>query len=483
MENNETDIKRVIIDKAKEEYKRRFLDYKPYPKQKLFHDLGKVKRERAFMAGNRLGKSLSAAHEVAFHLTGRYPAWWEGRRFDHPVDAWAGGVTSISTRDIIQDMLFGHHWSVMDHGILLPDDVIEAPVMAKGVTGLIDTIKIKHISGGVSTLQFKSYEQGREKWQGVARDFIWLDEEPDEGIYTEALARVFSKHGCMLATFTPLLGMSNIAMRFWEQGPYDPADPEGKAVPEDKRNPDRALVLMGINDVTHYTDEEKASIIASYPAYEREARANGIPSLGSGRVFHVAQESISIPVMPAIPRHWPRVAAIDIGWDHPTAVSWLAWDRDTDIVYLYDCYKESEMTIAEHASRIKKRGDWIPVAWPHDALQADKQSGTSIADLYRAEGVNMMFERATMEDGSSSVEASLMMMEKRMKEGTFKVAAHLTDWFDEFNLYHRENGKIIKQKDDLISSTRYAMMMLRFAECEENSHSGSWAKPKTNWIL
>lgn len=428
----------------------------------------------------------AAAYEMAFHLTGRYPSWWTGKRFDRPITAWAGGVTSISVRDILQDKLFGQDWHIMDYGALLPQDVVDEPIMAKGVTGLIDTIKIRHTSGGISTLQFKSYEQGRTKWQGVGRDVIWLDEEPDLDIYTEALARTNATKGILFATFTPLFGMSQVVTQYWEQGPYDPADPTGATVRKDKYNPDRALVLMGIRDVEHYTEEERQRIINSYPAFEREARANGIPSLGSGRVFKVAQETISIPYIPELPPHWPRICGIDIGWDHPTAVAWLAWDRDTDVVYLYDCYKASEVTIAEHASRIKKRGDWIPVAWPHDALQADKQSGTQIADLYRAEGVNMLYERATMEmpDGTltSSVEATLMAMEQRMIDGRFKVASHLTEWFDEFNIYHRKEGKIVKEKDDLISATRYAIMMLRYAETESHS-SNSIGQPDLSWVV
>ena len=481
------ELQQQIQEQAKLELRRRFLQYKPYKKQLLFHTLGSTKRERALMAGNQLGKTHSAAFEMAFHLTGRYPEWWQGKRFDRPITAWAGGVTSISVRDILQDKLFGQDWRTLDHGILLPQDVVDEPIMAKGVTGLIDTIKIRHASGGISTLQFKSYEQGRTKWQGVGRDVIWLDEEPDQDIYTEALARTNATKGILFATFTPLFGMSQVVTQYWEQGPYDPADPNGEKVKKDKYNPDRALVLMGIRDVDHYTEEERQRIINSYPAFEREARANGIPSLGSGRVFKVAQEAVSIPCVPEIPAHWPRIAGIDIGWDHPTAVSWLAWDRDTDTVYLYDCYKVSETTIAEHASRIKKRGEWIPVAWPHDALQADKQSGTQVADLYRAEGVNMLYERATMEmpDGTltSSVEATLMMMEQRMLDGRFKVAAHLTDWFEEFNIYHRKDGKIVKEKDDLISSTRYAMMMLRYAEVESQSSKAYVPPPDTSWIV
>lgn len=479
--HNNPAIQEELKSLARKEAKKRFLDYTPYAKQALFHKLGATKRERALMAGNQLGKTMSAAYEMAFHLTGRYPSWWEGKRYYEPVEAWAGGVTSISVRDIIQDKLFGKDWRVLDDGILLPDDIIEEPLMARGVPNLIDTIKIKHISGGTSILQLKSYEQGREKWQGTKKNIVWLDEEPPIGIYAEALARTnAAKGGMLLATFTPLMGMSDVVLGYWEMGAYD-------GVASEKKNKDKALVLMGINDVDHYSAEQKATIIASYPAFEREARANGIPSLGSGRVFKYSREDIVINNMPPIPSHWPRIVGLDIGWDHPTAVCWLAWDRDTDTVYLYDCYKESEGIIAYHAGKIRAGGDWIPVAWPADALQSDKQTGETVADLYRSYGVNMLYEQATLElsDGktTNSVEASLYEMDKRMQTGRFKVASHLTEFLDEFDLYHRDKGKLVKLKDDLISACRYGIMMLRFAETEGVTHGSADFQPSTDWIV
>ena len=67
--------------------------YRPYPKQFDFHELGREKRERMLKAGNQQGKTLAAGAEVAMHLTGLYPDWWTGRRWDRPITAWASGVT------------------------------------------------------------------------------------------------------------------------------------------------------------------------------------------------------------------------------------------------------------------------------------------------------------------------------------------------------------------------------------------------------
>ena len=77
------------------------------PKHKLFFESGASYNERIFMASNRSVKSISGAFETALHLTGDYPDWWTGKRFDHPVNVWACGSTARSTRDTCQKELIG----------------------------------------------------------------------------------------------------------------------------------------------------------------------------------------------------------------------------------------------------------------------------------------------------------------------------------------------------------------------------------------
>jgi hypothetical protein len=230
------------------------------------------------------------------------------------------------------------------------------------------------------------------------------------------------------------------------------------------------VTTMTINDAEHYTQEQRDSIIASYPEHEREARAKGIPILGSGRVFPIAEDAIKVTAF-AIPPHWPRIIGLDFGIDHPTAVVWMAWDRDSDTLYVTDCYRVKDQSIVIHAAGIKARGDWVPVAWPHDGLQRDKGSGEQLATQYKSQGLNMLKDRATFEDGSSGVEAGVAEMLSRMQTHRLKVFAHLEDWFEEFRLYHRKDGMIVKMTDDLLSATRYAMMMRRHAKTQQESES------------
>jgi hypothetical protein len=222
---------------------------------------------------------------------------------------------------------------------------------------------------------------------------------------------------------------------------------------------------MTIDDAEHYTPEQRAAIIASYPAHERKARAQGIPILGSGRVFPVDEDDLKVEAF-AIPRDWAQIGGLDFGWDHPTAAVRLAWDRDADVIYVTHSYGKREATPIMHAAALKAWGDWLPWAWPHDGLQHDKGSGEALAAQYRDQGLNMLHEKATFEDGGNGVEAGIQEMLDRMLSGRWKVFKHLEDWFAEFRLYHRKDGQIVKLNDDRLSASRYAMMMKRFADTE-----------------
>lgn len=397
--------------------------------------------------------------EHAMHLTGRYPDWWAGAVFDSATVGWAASETSQGTRDTVQRILLGQvgAWGT---GAIPRDAISEIKRASSGVADAVETVLVRWGGGGdvqaeTSRVTIKTYDQGRQRWQGETLDFVWFDEEPPADIYYEGLTRTNARGGLVTLTFTPLLGMSDVVRRFLQD------KPAGSVV-----------VNMTIADAEHYTPEQRAAIIASYPAHEREARINGTPTLGSGRIFPLPDDAVAEPQVRLEP-HWPRIAGIDFGWDHPTAVVWIAWDRDTDTAHVYDAYRVSEATPMVHSLAILARGDWIPVAWPHDGEQTDKGSGEALASQYRKYGVRMLKDRATHApdrgkgqaegQGGNSVEAGLMMMLDRMQAGRLKVARHLVDWFEEFRLYHREDGKVVKVGDDLMSATRYALMMLRHA--------------------
>lgn len=243
----------------------------------------------------------------------------------------------------------------------------------------------------------------------------------------------------------------------------------------------RHITRMTIEDAEHYTAEQRAAIIASYPEHERDARTKGLPQFGSGLVFPVADENVACEPF-AIPVHWHRIIGLDFGYDHPFAAVALAWDKDTDRLYVTSEYSERHQTPLIHAAAIKPWGAWIPCAWPHDGLQHDKGSGEELAAQYRRQGLNVLAEHATHEEGGYGLEAGITEMLDRMKTGRLRVFSTLLHWFAEKRGYHRKNGLIIKERDDLMSATRVAVMMRRFAEAkrERSARAGTRSGP-WNW--
>jgi phage terminase large subunit-like protein len=188
-----------------------------YPKHLEFFRLGATVEERCFMAANRVGKTVAGGSETTLHLTGRYPDWWEGRRFAKPVDWWAAGKTGETTRDIVQHELLGPvgEWGT---GLIPGDDLVRVKPRS-GIADAVDTIHVKHLSGGTSRLKFKSYDQGRQSFEGTKKDGIWCDEEPPFDVYGECVLRTAATvpgqaGGVIMLTFTPMLGLSETALYF-----------------------------------------------------------------------------------------------------------------------------------------------------------------------------------------------------------------------------------------------------------------------------
>ena len=193
--------------------------------------------------------------------------------------------------------------------------------------------------------------------------------------------------------------------------------------------------------------------------------------LGSGRIFPLSDDQVSVKAF-QVPDHWPVLGALDFGWDHPTAAVRISHDKDADIAYVTHAYRVKEQTPIVHAGALRQWGN-IPWAWPHDGEhQTASGGGVDLATQYRKQGMDMLAERAKPEKlsrkagqspASGSVEAGIMDMLDRMQGGRLKVFEHLWEWFEEFRLYHRKDGKIVKKGDDLMSATRYGVVSLRYA--------------------
>lgn len=197
-----------------------------YPKHVAFMNRGSEYRERAFIAGNRCGKTVTGAFETTCHLTGEYPHWWQGKRFTKATRGWVGGDTGKTLREIVQHELLG---PLDQEGTgMIPRHMLHHRSMRGGTAGAVDTIYVKHTSGGLSTLTLKAYEEGRKSFQGAGLDFVWLDEEPPHTIYVECLLRLTTTAGVLFLTFTPLEGWTTVIDEYMSQADrYSPPSGEG----------------------------------------------------------------------------------------------------------------------------------------------------------------------------------------------------------------------------------------------------------------
>ena len=435
--------------------------FRPYPKQQAFMDAGLSYRERLLIAANQVGKSYCGAAEAATHLTGEYPADWFGRKWQRPVRAWAAGESSSLVRDVSQKLLCGEAGvdAMLGTGMIPKEAFVEKPSLARGVTDAFDTVQVKHLApdqasvDGISVLRFKSYEQGRQKFQGETIDFAWCDEEPSMEVYGEILTRITATDGMVYTTFTPLKGMSQVVRRFLNEA-----------------DDGRFHINMTIDDAEHIPEEKRNAIIAGYPEYQREARARGIPMQGEGLVFPYPTSLLAEPTIEYVPSYWTKLWSIDFGIAHNFAAVLMAWDKDADVLHVLHTILMSgvgqTITPLQHSAAMKAYAANIPVAWPHDGNNREKGSGEALAAIYKREpqGLLMLPSHATFPDGGYNFEAGIAEMQTRMEAGQFKVAAHLADWFEEQRNYHREAGLVVKVHDDLMSASRVGIMARRFGK-------------------
>jgi phage terminase large subunit-like protein len=431
-----------------------------YPKHLEFFRNGATHTERVFMAGNRVGKTVAFGTEIAYHLTGKYPHWWDGKRFKRPIRALVSGDTHETTRDILQLKLLGGTTDKPENiGTgLIPGESIVSVVPRPHVKGAIERATVRHVSGGESEVWLRSYEQGRIIFQGFELDIFWPDEECPEDVYEEGQVRLLTVGGISALTFTPLNGLTplvqSIQRRAHEGGPGAPA-----------------ITQCGWDDVPHLDEHAKAALLAKLMPHQRQARTKGVPALGAGAIYPVDEEDIVCDDF-KLPAYWPRAYGMDVGWNR-TAAIWGAEDRETDTTYLYSEYYRGQAEPSVHAAAIRSRGEWIPGAIDPASRGRSQKDGEQLMQSYTDLGL-------LLTPADNGVESGIYDTWERLSTGRIKVFRSLQNWLAEYRIYRRDlNGKIVKQNDHLMDGTRYHTKTGRSLACVQPRLTQR--KAATNW--
>jgi len=451
-------------DKVAEDFLKEFVFYSPTPKQLSFHGAGLKASERLFLGGNRTGKTNAVCMEMAMHLTGVYPDWWTGYRYQRPISAISASISLKDTRDILQKKLF-----VGDIDGSMPPILHESYIVEKTnttIAGAFDTVKIRHVSGGVSELKFKAFQQGESSFQGVKADFIHLDEVPNFKVYQEALIRTTSfdqEKTFLVCSMWPERGKDDLISHFLDYAP------EGEV------RGGRFYIMASWADNPHLKEEERQRLRQSVPSWQLEAREHGIPVFGQGKVFTMRETELFVDPF-EIPKHFAFVYGLD-----PSSSSggtWgsvlLAHDRDNDVVYAVSDYKLSNATPTEHASNLSRMipEGCIGMVDPAGAGENMHTKEKTIDFLQNRSGLSLI----KAHKANNTKEAMIDEIYERVRGDRFKIFSsakgvgcrHLvTEW----RQYARdESGLILKKNDHCIDALFYALNGLAYARTQTQVH-------------
>ncbi len=469
----------LVLERTRlEVLKRTFLTrFEPLEHQKRLFEAGAKYKVRATMGGNRSGKTIGGCAETAYHATGCYPDWWNGKRFALPPKIWVCGKSIDKVVKGLQKMLFG---TVDEPGTgFIPANRIVDWTRNPDVPKAVAEIQVRwgpH-GTGVSTIVFKAYTQGRDSFESERVQVIHMDEEPPQDIYDECLMRLLGGEddgGIMYLTFTPLYGMSSVVKSFLRR--RENREELAARFP-DLKDMESMMWHQHVSweDNPTMSDLEKGRLILSMDPKTRVAREKGYPQLGAGLIFPY-DRSFLVTQPFKIPDHWAQGFGLDHGLQHPCALAKTAWDPNTGQGFLTWCWRQSGAKIHEVADVIRQAGfpGILTIGGWDGEIKTQAADGISIHEQYRDRDIEIMTADKIRGD-------ALVEMDMLMAGGMFKVFGEKHDargpceaFFDEIEFYHRaEDGKIVAENDDLICATIHAVRHRKhFCSVQEAERGG-----------
>lgn len=427
-----------------------------------------------------IGKSYGTSAEFAYHITGRYPDWWNGARIDKGgLSFWCVGITLDSTRKVLQKELIGTNdcrvRSEVGSGFI-PRECIDFDNGWIPDGARITECQIKHTSGVNNTLMFYSAENVMSL-MGQSVAVIFLDEEPLKSIelYTQCKTRLANalgknKDGMFIFTATPEIGQTPLNDLFEEN--------EGGVF---------YLQSATWEDCPLISKEQREEWLAALPEWQRDMRSKGIPVRGSGTVFQVAESDITETFFNPLPHH-QVIAGVDWGAiNDPTVFTVSVHDTDNNEFHVIDEWVLGEkgdsdeyIRSPQHLAKLILQSEYrgIPVIVPHDSGLASEanetkgkileRNGVNVRGTFRNptdSQMNSKYKSTSTNKSTFSIEPGLEEMRYLFSQGKLKINKKCEGFLKEIqNYYYKVNPTTGSRKysgaEHSIDSVRYGLMSL-----------------------
>lgn len=336
-----------------------------HQKQVEFHKC--KKKNRWVFGGNRTGKTECGAVEVIYIARGIHP-YKENKK---DTTGWVVSLSTQVQRDVAQSKILHYlnpNW--------IEDIVVSSGRKDSLENAVIDKILIKNVFGGISTIGFKSCDQGREKFQGTSLDFVWFDEEPPYDIYLECKMRVIDKCGEIFGTMTPLKGLTWVYNTIYLN----------------ENNDDEVWhINLSWKDNPFLDKKEIKALENTMSKDELESRCYGNFSFSGGLVYNNFKEELNVIEPFNVPKEWYDNISIDPGFRNPLSCHFYAVDYDGNIYVIAEHY-DRDKDIEYHSNHILAIADKL--GWPRSyngklealidsaATQTTLASNKSVVDLF-----------------------------------------------------------------------------------------------------
>lgn len=395
--------------------------------------------ECAGVISHNSGKSHIAAFIVSCHATGIYPSWWQGIRFSDPPSIGVVSITAEQLRKSSQKKLMGEFYNLGTG--FIPKDKIIRTTSRQGVVGALDTALIRHVSGGITKIEFMLNEQGQEKFMGFEWNFCWGDEELDKEVFDEIKMRLLDLGGYMLLSFAPLKGQTDLIQHI-------------DTIPEEYID----IFRLDWYSNPHLPKDAVAEMEATMSDSDKESRKLGRANYGEGRVFTFPPEKYTCDPFEVEP-WWPVLGAIDPGYGHATGAVKGYEDPESGVIYITAEYWSKENTPIIHAPVFKSWGN-MEFKLDRKSKTRDQTSGMSVMDMYLDLGLNV----TEAETNAGSVEASIAMINTLIMQGKLQIFKTCRKLLDQMAMYRRAKNKstgkvsIVMKDNDLIDPLRYRIL-------------------------